>query len=232
MNFKKIGLLFFLLILGKFILANSLAAESLIPLIYPETKKGGLNWLFNKRASIRSFSSRGLTKKEISELLWAAYGLKVDSISRASYTVASAGAIYPLEIFLILNKNIESELSAGMYQYFNDRHVLKNVNYQINIDELIAACYGQNFFADASAVIVITADYKRMFSRYRNQGWFYIYIEAGAVAQNIHLKAAELNLATVIIGAFDRESLHRLLKLDENLVILTLMPIGHPNRLD
>jgi len=56
------------------------------------------------------------------------------------------------------------------------------------------------------------------------RGKRYVYMEAGHSAQNIYLEAETLNLATVVVGAFDDEKVKKVLKVKS--VPLYIMPIG------
>jgi nitroreductase len=51
-------------------------------------------------------------------------------------------------------------------------------------------------------------------------------MEVGHAAQTVYLQAAALGLGTVIIGAFEDDKVHALLKLPENMVPLALLPSG------
>ncbi len=73
-----------------------------------------LEEVIEKRRSVRSYSSKELTMEQMSQLLWAAQGI---TDRRGFRAAPSAGALYPLEIY-ILNKD-------GLYHYLPEGHVLK-----------------------------------------------------------------------------------------------------------
>jgi len=57
-----------------------------------------------ERVSQRSFSERPLALEQVAQLLWAAQGRGVDTVTGASRTAPSAGATYPMEIYLVAGK--------------------------------------------------------------------------------------------------------------------------------
>ena len=76
-----------------------------------------------KRRSVRSYKSEPLTIAEISQLLWAAQGV---TKSRGYRTAPSAGALYPLEVYIVAG-NV-SDFEAGIYKYNSHKHeIVKTV---------------------------------------------------------------------------------------------------------
>src|SRR5574340_59920 len=73
------------------------------------------------RRSVREFSAGALTLAEISRLVWAAQGV-TDSERR---TAPSAGATYPLEVYLVA-ADVEG-LVPGVYRYRPGLHRLEAV---------------------------------------------------------------------------------------------------------
>ncbi len=65
-----------------------------------------------KRRSVRNYADEPLTLSIISQLLWAAQGI---THPRGFRTAPSAGALYPLEIYIIAGK--VTNLAAGIYKY-------------------------------------------------------------------------------------------------------------------
>jgi len=69
-------------------------------------KKGGMpieKAMFERR-SVRSFTGKVLSLKEVSQILWAAGGATVDGITGPTRAYPSAGAAYPLEIYIVAGK--------------------------------------------------------------------------------------------------------------------------------
>jgi SagB-type dehydrogenase family enzyme len=176
--------------------------------------------LYNRR-SIRHYLDKTISLAEISQILWSAQGVTTGDGKR---TAPSAGATYPLVIYLNVSK-VES-LSQGIYRYDSDRHALQKLFQQDQKSAFASAALDQTFIEQAAAIIIITAIFERTTSCYGGRGVQYIHQEAGAVAQNIHLQAVSLNIGTVMVGAFKDDQIKKIMNLSANELPLLLMPLG------
>ncbi len=183
--------------------------------------------LLQERQSVRKFKSKKLSKNQISALLWAAIGKKVDAISSASRTVPSAGARYPIEVYLYIKDTGVKDLEPGLYHYFSDAHSLSLLPGVIEGRKIISSCWDQGFILAAPVVVIVAANFEKTTSHYGKRGERYVYIDAGHVAQNLYLMATQLGLATVEVGAFDDFKLAECLKLPKPLKPILIMPVGY-----
>lgn len=174
-----------------------------------------------KRQSIRQYAPEPLTSVEISQLLWAAQGINRPGGYR---TAPSAGALYPLELYLISGQ-VEA-LSAGVYRYHPEDHSLEQLMSGDFRRKLSQAALNQEAVEEAPAVILITAIYERTTGKYGQRGIQYVHMEVGCAAENIYLQAASLNLGTVFIGAFHDDQVKNLLNLDAQEQPLSILPVG------
>ncbi len=175
------------------------------------------------RRSVREFSERSLSERELGQLLWAVQG--VTSLDNRR-SVPSAGAVYPLEIIAVCGKS--DGLRAGVYRYHPLCHGVSFVAGGHQREKLAQAARGQDWIAAAPVVICISAVFERTTAKYGNRGRGYVYIEAGHAAQSLMLQALALGLATTIVGAFDDDEVRRLLHLTSVETPLSLLPVGHP----
>jgi len=203
------------------------SAEDKLQLPQP-FKKGefSLEEVLAKRRSVRSFSPRPLSLKQLSQILWAAQG--VTGEGDFGRTSPSAGALYPLEIFVVV-KRVEG-IEAGVYQYDPFRHTLELVTKGDYIQDLVEACLSQFFISQAPVVFVIAADYDRVTWKYGERGVRYVYIEAGHCAQNLCLQAVALNLASVPVGAFWDRQVKEVIFLPDDLDPIYVIPVGYPGK--
>lgn len=190
--------------------------------------KGGLTVeaALQARRSRRSFSEDPLSLQEVSQLLWAAQG--VTDSQRGFRTAPSAGATYPLEVYVTLGK-VEG-LDGGLYRYDPGSHQLYRESGEDLRDELYRAALEQAAVRDAPVVMVLTAIYGRTTARYGERGVRYVHMEAGHAAQNVYLQAASCGLGAVVIGAFDDSEVQGIMGLSEDEHPLYLIPLGKPER--
>jgi SagB-type dehydrogenase family enzyme len=174
-----------------------------------------------ERRSIRDFSRQPLSVAEVSQLLWAAQGITASGGRR---TAPSAGALYPLEIYLVAN-NVEG-LTTGVYKYRADGHQLIRTVEGDKKMELSRAALGQTSVRDAAVVLLIAAVYERTTARYGERGVRYVHIEIGHVGQNVCLEAVALKLGAAVIGAFDDSQLKKMAGLAAKEEPLYLIAIG------
>jgi SagB-type dehydrogenase family enzyme len=194
----------------------------------PPSREGGLSLeaAIAQRRSLRHFGSAPLSQSQLSQILWAAQGIS-DSRSKLR-TVPSAGASYPLEIFVVCGIGGVEGIAEGIYHYDTDGHSLTQ-HYAADVRrELAKAALGQDFIAQAPLTITICARYERTERIYGQRGEGYVHMEVGHAGQNIYLQAMALGLATVAIGAFYDEEVGQVLRLDEPLKPLYIMPVGKP----
>ncbi len=176
-----------------------------------------------ERRSVRDFRPAALKLAEVSQLLWAAQGIT----SREGFrTAPSAGALYPLEVYLVVGR-VEG-LGAGVYLYRPHGHKLLPVGAGDRRDALAAAAYGQQWVEDGAAVLVFSAVERRTTRKYGSRGVRYVHIEVGHAAQNAFLQAVALGLAAAVVGAFDDARVHDLIDMGEDEQPLYLMPVGRP----
>lgn len=177
------------------------------------------------RISRREFADEALGEKEFSQLLWASQGVGVDGVTGASRTAPSAGATHPFNIYVIAG-DIEN-MPAGVYRYNYESHDLTRIKENDYREEIASAALSQGFIAEAPAIIVLVADYSRTTGRYGERGEKYVHMEAGHIAQNIHLQAETLNMGTVVVGAFNDDKVKQIIQTEH--APLIIMPVGHLN---
>lgn len=203
-------------------LENQVTAEEEIRLPLPRnTSTVSVEEALSKRRSVREYKDEALTLEEVSCLLWAAQGITSDWGGR---TAPSAGALYPLEIYLVIG-NVKG-LARGVYHYRPSRHLLVKVLSTDKRTALFNACLWQSAIKDAPITVVISAAYQRTTQKYGERGKRYVYVEVGHVGQNIYLQAETLGLKTVAIGAFNDAAVKEVLKIKEE--PLYIMPVGKP----
>jgi SagB-type dehydrogenase family enzyme len=175
------------------------------------------------RRSVREFGKTALTQDEVSQLLWAAQGITSREGLR---TAPSAGALYPLELYLVVG--MVRDLDPGVYRYAPAGHKLMKIIAGDLRHKLAAAAHGQDCVADAPAVLVFTAVERRTTRKYGSRGVRYVHIETGHASQNVFLQATALGLGTVVVGAFEDDAVGKVLQLPEGEAPLYLMPLGRP----
>lgn len=203
-------------------LAQGAVADDTIPLPEPRQQSAtAVEWALAHRRSVRSFADGPLTVAEIGQLLWAAQGT---THPKGLHTAPSAGALYPLEIYLVAGR--VDGLSAGIYAYDPAAHALKPVAEGDKRAEIARGAFRQMWIKDAPAIFLIAAVFSRTTIKYGKRGNRYVHMEAGHAGQNIALQAVALGLGSTIVGAFDDVRIKAVTGLGREEQPLTLIPVG------
>lgn len=168
------------------------------------------------RRSWREFRHQSLALEQIGQLAWSAQGQDAKSKYRI---VPSAGATYPLELFVVNEQ--------GLFHYLLGKHALERLTDRDLRSALASAAWGQEFIEDAPLTLVFAAEFARTTKRYGQRGVRYVYMEAGHAAQNVHLQAEALGLGSVAVGAFDDLDVSKVLSLPKNLEPIYMVVAGY-----
>jgi SagB-type dehydrogenase family enzyme len=177
-----------------------------------------LTRLATKRASCRAFAPKLLPLSLLSTILWGSYGISRSERMLSAGAVAllrpvpSAGGLFPLEIYL-LSQRVEG-LCDGLHHYNVRHHSLQTLERGAMFERFAPALFMYDAVKNANVIIFLAAVFKRTQKKYGPRGYRYILLEAGHVAQNVCLLAADANLSTLCMGGYSDGQVNRLLGLN------------------
>jgi SagB-type dehydrogenase family enzyme len=181
----------------------------------PKTSGGRpLMEVLKDRKTIRSFSQKELPLQELSNLLWAAFG--VNRPGEGKRTAPSAMNKQEIDIY-VAKKD-------GLYLYDANKNVLQ----KIHGDDIRVYTGSQDFVGVAPINLLFVADYSKFGNIPKENKDFFSAADAGFIAQNVYLYCASEGLATVVRALIDREKLGKLMKLKENQKIILAQTVGYP----
>mgnify|MGYP006282321657 FL=1 len=200
---------------------------------YPDAKKVPLeeidepnlpsfHHVLKVRKSNRRYKDSPLSKYELSYLLWAATGIQRKENGYEFRTAPSAGALYPIETYLVIN-NVR-DIKPGVYHYNIKGHYLELLFVGEHGDLIADAALSQSMCAVASVVYVLTAMFARSKWKYGQRAYRYIYMDAGHIAENLALAATAMDLGACHIGAIYDDEVNKILGIDgeeESAIYLT-----------
>ncbi len=178
-----------------------------------------------QRRTIRDFGEKALSLNHLSQLLWAAQGITDSTMGRRA--AASGGALYPLDIYILVGENGVENIGAGVYHYSPNEHSISMVSKGDRRREISTASLSLMWMAKAPVIFVITAEYKRITGKYGERGTRYALIEVGHAGQNLFLEAEALGLGAGIVGAFDDPEVSRVAGLPSRHEPVLIMPVGY-----
>ena len=182
------------------------------------------------RRSRRNFLDRAISLEQLSQILWAAYGItdprpSAPGLRGGLRTTPSAGATFPLEVYVVVGNVVG--LEPGLYRYVSEEHKLVLVITGHLREELSDAALGQRMVREAPASLFYSAIFHRITVRYGERGILYAYIELGHSAQNVYLQVEALGLGTVAVGAFNDDRVREVLNLPDYEFPMYIMPVGY-----
>ncbi len=212
---------------GKLVEVGKLLDASLGQIALPAPSREGklsVETAIAGRRSVRRFSDDPVTLGQLSQLLWAAQGITGESgFKRAA---PSAGAKYPMEIFVVAGR--VRGLAPGIYWYVPSSHSINLLTAGDHRGVLCDQALSQECVRDAPLSLVIAGVYERTMEKYGERGIKYVHIEVGAVAENVYLQTESLGLGTTLVGAFSDDGVRDLLRAEVS--PLGIMPVGVPLR--
>jgi SagB-type dehydrogenase family enzyme len=201
-----------------------------IKLPEPKQEKNiALDEILQIRHSVRNFSEEPVSIQDLSYLLWATTGIQRIEHGYEFRTAPSAGALYPIETYLVVN-NVE-DLEQGVYHYAIKNHKLEQLKVGDYSIKVAKAALGQKIAQFAAVDFIWTAIYFRSMWKYKQRGFRYIYLDCGHIGQNLALASVSLGLGSCQIGAiFDGEA-NEIVGVDgEKESVIYMSVVGHPKQ--
>lgn len=181
----------------------------------PVQKTGGMSLMeaLQNRKSQRSFSGKELSLQQMSNLLWAAYGVNRPDGFR---TVPSARTYNEFDIYIIKPE--------GWYVYEPVKHVMQ----KFGNEDLREFAGTQPFVKSAPVNLIFVADFDRMKDADDEFRKFYSATDVGYISQNVYLWCASEGLATIVRGQIDKVKAKEVLKLRPGQHVILAQTVGYP----
>jgi SagB-type dehydrogenase family enzyme len=188
-----------------------------VQLLKPQVEGGKpLMQVLKDRSSSRTFSGEKLPAQVLSNLLWSAFG--VNRPDTGHRTAPSARNWKEIDIYVAMVE--------GLYLYDTKSHSLKPV-----IPEDMRVVTGkQDFVKDAPVNLIYVADFSRMGTASKEDKELYSAANTGFISQNVYLFCTSEDLATIVRGSVDRETLAKAMKLQADQKIILAQTVGYPKK--
>lgn len=201
-----------------------------LPATFPESTKS-FDEVLRGRVSARGFGPEPIGFEEVGKPLVSGYGItrqnEDNDYPRPFRAVPSGGGLYPLEIYLYAHR--VDGLARGLYHFDPEDLTLDVLRLGDEAGQIAAFMVQPELFRQAAATLFVSAVFVRSIFKYGDRGYRFALLEAGHLAQNVLLTAAELGLAAVSIGGYLDRPADRHLRLDgltESIVYL--VHLGQP----
>ena len=172
----------------------------------------GLWQILSRRRSERDFKQSPLTMQDLSQLLFSTQGVTGKAGGYLLRTAPSAGALYPIETYLAVNR--VASLTPGLYHFNIVKNAIELLQDRDVTPALCKAALGQTMVRESAVVFIWTAVVARSKWKYGERAYRYIYMDAGHIGQNLYLAAVALGLGCCTIGAFFDDEVNEILNID------------------
>ena len=194
-------------------------SEPLEPIHLPPPETSGgmpLMQALGNRRSTKEFTKQPIERDQISNLLWAAFGINRPESGKR--TVATAVNCQDIEVYVVFE--------TATYVYPAKEHSLIPV---VNRDVRSLAAT-QEYARVAPINLVYVSDYKKMADSFKDKKPIYAAFHAGAISQNVYLYCASAGLGAVVRDSVDRAGLRGALNLSEDQAIVMAQSVGYAPR--
>jgi hypothetical protein len=184
----------------------------------PEPAIGGGKSLMQSlkdRQSIREYADRMLSNQDLSNLLWAAWG--VNRPEKNGRTVPRWREIYALDIYLTMANGVWLYEPGGHRLHF---HMAGDLRGQTTI--------GQPFVAAAPLNLIYAVDPSKMTGATEGEKNAIAGATAGVTSGNVYLYCASAGLATVLRGSVPGATLAKTLRLSPGQIIQCAQTVSYP----
>jgi SagB-type dehydrogenase family enzyme len=165
------------------------------------------------RMSTKEFSTQAIPRPQLSNLLWAAFGINRPESGKR--TVATAVNCQDVEVYVV------GENAAYVYDA-KEHRLLPVVN-----RDLRSLAATQGYAQVAPINLVYVSDYSKMPDRFEDKKLVYAAFHAGSISQNVYLYCASAGLGAVVRDSVDRTALGEALNLRRDQVIVMAQSVGY-----
>lgn len=154
------------------------------------------------RKSTRAFTPENIDLSTLGQLLTLSCGLKNDNSGFPFRTYASAGALYPIEVYAVILRS--DDIQQGIYHYNvkdNTLELLRAGDYSETMNSFYRNQINGIITSDFPCILLFSMVFDRSMEKYGERGYRFMLIDAGHMSQNLYLVATYLGLGIVALGA-------------------------------
>lgn len=166
------------------------------------------------RKSHRYYDTKNLTNQQLSDLMWAAWGINRPENGRR--TAPSSHNCQDIELYVAM--------ASGVYVYNAEKHSLE----QIGKEDIRKSTGVQDFVEKAPLNFIFVSDFNKIHRETETDKFLVAGLDAGYISQNIYLFCASEDLKSVARAMYDEKLLRSLLQLPEHKKIVLTQTVGFP----
>ncbi|NVJ06367.1 amino acid adenylation domain-containing protein, partial [Myxococcus sp. AM001] len=206
-------------------LRTDVGAHKSIALTKPALDAERLQRVIDRR-SHKSFRSSPVSFEQLAELLSCLMQVQLEDSLLPKYRYASAGGLYPVQVYLHVKAGRVQGLAGGTYYYHPKQHELVLLSPDAVMRRAQHAPGNRATFDDAALSVFLVGQLDAIQPLYGALARDFCLLEAGYIAQLLMSTAAGGALGLCPVGGLDFEPLRQQLALDAGHVLLHSFLVG------
>jgi amino acid adenylation domain-containing protein len=180
-----------------------------------------------ERRSYRRFQHQPVSLENLSKFLSCLLQFEFEGLLLPKYQYASAGSLYPVQVYLYIKQDRVEGVPAGTYYYHPKEHRLVSLSADANVDRSVHEPTNQPIFDESAFSLFLVGQLGAMVPIYGEASLHYATLEAGLMCQLLEMSAPDCHLGLCQIGSLDFEPIRHLFALEESYVLLHCL-LGGP----
>lgn len=181
--------------------------------------------VIENRISYRTFDTKTpISFKKFSKLLSVFKQKKSDYPIR--YYYASAGGLYPIDIYLYIKDNRVENISEGLYYYNPVNNSIQLVNDNCNIPKEAHFKTNQEIFQESAISVFMVYNADTTIPKYGGMGYFYACIDCGIMVSTLTFVAELYNIGICSIGDLLFNKVKKNFLFNHNQVLIHTIELG------
>ncbi len=170
-----------------------------------------------RRRSVRDYTGEGIPLPYLGTILRAACGVtgSTDDGQLPLRAAPSGGGLYPVDVHVAAAR--VDDLAPGTYVYDAHDDTLWQTGDGVTLEALEAAIVAPDqavMTSAAAAFVLFIGRPWRGMRKYGPRGMRHVFLEAGAMAEHVHLAATSLGIGSVDSSSWYDDEVHEALRLD------------------
>ncbi len=172
-----------------------------------------------KHRSYREFSADPIAGENFSKLLACLRSMQLGD--NPKYLYASAGGLYPIQIYVYVKPDRVTGVAGGSYYHDPEQHRLVHIgDDDASIRELYDPLINRPVFDNAAFAVYLVAELASIGAMYRERALHYSTLEAGHITQLLEMTAPNLGIGLCQIGGLETDEFVKLLDLQDTHLLL------------
>jgi SagB-type dehydrogenase family enzyme len=174
---------------------------------------------YRRHRSYRDYSDEPVAAQDLGALLSKLQSVELDG--KPKYLYASAGGLYPVQIYVYAKDGRCENLRAGSFYYDPAAGDLVGLESGTpDVRSLYDPIINRPIFDQAAFALFLVADLEAIGAMYPDRAIHYVTLEAGHITQLLEMTAPEHGIGLCQIGGLETGDFAELLKLEKNHLLL------------